>query len=150
MLSDAGSTPAASTTYLVLSTRLIDLPLPRLHNVSMTGVDSRGLEQPDRAVDRGRAQVHVPLRRAEVHVPGELLDRPRRGAAHRQVRTERVTQRMDADIAKIGQTSRSRNEQLNQVLGQWTAICGAEDSIPLQVAMPVKRCRQPKRQRWFR
>jgi hypothetical protein len=34
--------------------------------------------------------VHVPLRRGDVGVAGQLLNRPRRRAAHREMRTERV------------------------------------------------------------
>jgi len=49
------------------------------------------IEQPNRAVERGGTRVHVPLRRGQVLMPGQLLDRPRRRATHRQVRTERVT-----------------------------------------------------------
>ena len=46
------------------------------------------IEQPDRRLACRRRQVHVPLRRAQVLVPGELLDRLRRSAAHRQARAE--------------------------------------------------------------
>jgi hypothetical protein len=34
--------------------------------------------------------MHVPLRRAEIGMPAELLNGPRRCSAHREMRTERV------------------------------------------------------------
>ena len=40
--------------------------------------------------------MHVPLRHAQFAVPGELLDRLRRRATHREVRAERVTQQVNA------------------------------------------------------
>jgi hypothetical protein len=40
--------------------------------------------------------VHVALRRRQIRVSGQFLDGPRRGATHRQVRTERVSQDIDA------------------------------------------------------
>jgi len=55
------------------------------------------VEQRDcRLAGRGR-QVHVPERRREILVAGKLLDRLRRGSAHREMRTERVPQ----DVARI-------------------------------------------------
>jgi hypothetical protein len=44
------------------------------------------IQQPDRAFDRRGTQVHVPLRRDQILMPGELLNRPRRRAAHGQMR----------------------------------------------------------------
>jgi hypothetical protein len=43
------------------------------------------IQQPNRAFERRGTQVHVPLRRAEVLMAGELLNRSRRSAPHRQV-----------------------------------------------------------------
>jgi len=56
------------------------------------------IEESDRALDRRGTEVHVPLRRDEIHVPSELLNRTRRGPAHREVRTERVPQSMHAAV----------------------------------------------------
>jgi len=36
--------------------------------------------------------MHVPLRRHEILMAGQLLNRPRRRAAHREMRAERVTE----------------------------------------------------------
>jgi len=48
------------------------------------------LEETDRVVTGPRRQMHVPHRRREVRVTGQLLDRLRRGTPHREVRAERV------------------------------------------------------------
>ena len=59
------------------------------------------LEQPNRVDDSTRA-VHVPLCRREIAVCCELLNRRRRGAAHREVRTDFTTEQahLDADNAE--------------------------------------------------
>lgn len=72
-------------------------PSFRLQYVSKTsaeragfGVPGRLLEEPDRGVECGRTEVHVALRHRQILVPGELLNRARRCAPHRQMRAERV------------------------------------------------------------
>jgi hypothetical protein len=45
-----------------------------------------------------RSQVHVAERGLEVLVAGELLDRYRRRASHREVRAERVPQEVEASV----------------------------------------------------
>ena len=68
----------------------------RLQPVSKHG---RGLlQQADGALQRRRREVHVALRRAEVGVPRQLLDRPRRRPPHREVRAERVAQHVDPPV----------------------------------------------------
>jgi len=101
VLSDAGSTPAASKSLasLGLSSAPVDrqaaprfelanmLDSRRLHqfpsmNMGLRALRSRRLhyfstaaiQQPDRAVERGRTQVHVPLRRRQVLMPRQLLN----------------------------------------------------------------------------
>ena len=66
-------------------------PLPRCCHDRRDPWDSSSRIAPSM---RCRTQVHVALRRREVGVPGQLLNRPRRRAPHRQMRTERVTQPM--------------------------------------------------------
>jgi len=68
VLSDAGSTPAASTIYLVLRQRLADSTIYRLHNVSKPVRGFGLIEETDRTFDRCGTQMHVPLRGGEVHV----------------------------------------------------------------------------------
>ena len=64
------------------------LPISRSAVSKMSPNPCTGLpliEEPDRTLNRRGTEVHVPLRRGEIHVTGELLNRPRRRAAHRQV-----------------------------------------------------------------
>ena len=53
-------------------------------------------KQSNGGIERRWTQVDVGLRRAQVLVPGELLNRARRRAPHRQMRAERVTQDVHA------------------------------------------------------
>jgi hypothetical protein len=54
------------------------------------------LQQPNRCLESGRAEVHVALRRAKVTVTGEFLDGAGRRALHGEVRAEGVTQDVNA------------------------------------------------------
>jgi hypothetical protein len=56
---------------------------------------TRLLQEPNRHIERGRTQVHVPLRRVQVPVSGQFLNGPCWRAAHRQMRTERMPQNVD-------------------------------------------------------
>ena len=71
------------------------------------------LEQADRARDCGWAKVHVPLRRADFLMASELLDRPNRRTPHRQVRTERVPQYVNADLTEARTSGRPSHETLD-------------------------------------
>ena len=95
-LSDAGSTPAASTTYLVLRQCVAVFTIGRLQNISKRMYGSGLVEQPDRTFDRRGTQMHVPLRCREIHVPGQILNRARWRAPHGEMRTERVPQSVHA------------------------------------------------------
>src|SRR5260370_28614740 len=54
------------------------------------------IQEPDRPFDRDRTEMHVPLRRREIAVARELLDRSRRSATHRKMGTKRVPQTVGA------------------------------------------------------
>ena len=69
-----------------------------LHYLFTVRAVSVAIEESDCVFQRGRAQVHVHLRRRQVLVSGQFLDRFRRGAPHRQVRAEGVPQQMDAGV----------------------------------------------------
>ena len=97
VFSDAGSTPAASTTYLALASRVSSLAGVRCQPVALS-FDPREVEEPDRGLDSGRTQVHVPLRGRQVLMPGKLLNRARRRTLHCQVRTERVPQDVNPNL----------------------------------------------------
>ena len=76
--------------------------LPRRPSPAVSNFFCRRIEQLDRRLACRRRQVHVPLRRAQVLVPGELLDGLRRGAAHRGPRAERVAENVQlAESAAI-------------------------------------------------
>jgi hypothetical protein len=83
------STPAASTTYLVLRQGLAVCAVSRLQHVSKPVYGFGLVKQPNGAFDRRGTEMHIPLGRDEIHVSGELLNCPRRRPSHRQVRTER-------------------------------------------------------------
>src|SRR5688572_28528033 len=65
VLSDAGSTPAASTIKPVLLKRFSYFGRSRLHKVSKTSLTYRAIREPDRAVECRPTQVHIPLRRPD-------------------------------------------------------------------------------------
>ena len=89
-LSDAGSTPAASTSPS-LGNRCIQPRFPyRLQTISTP--EHRLVQQPNGVLDHRGTDVHVPLCRRQVLVPGQSLDGPRRRPTHRQVRAEGVAQ----------------------------------------------------------
>jgi hypothetical protein len=63
--------------------------------------------QPYGPFEGRRARVHVALRRRQVAVSGELLDRPHRRTAHRKTRAEGVTQDVHALLRQSGPLRRS-------------------------------------------
>jgi hypothetical protein len=67
------------------------------------------IQQSNRALYRGWTEVHVPLCRDDLLMTCEFLNRPSRGSAHGKMRTEGVPENMDALVAKIGSTGRSRD-----------------------------------------
>ena len=69
--------------------------MPRLPYVSPHEIRHRLIEELDRALDCRRAEVHVPLRRPEVGVASQFLNRCDWGSSHRQVRTEGVAKDVD-------------------------------------------------------
>ena len=85
----------------------------RLHDSST--VFRGAVQQPDRRVERRRAQVHIALRHRQVRVSGELLDRPRRRATHRQVRAERVTKDVHPVVLQPRLAGRSLGSRLHDL-----------------------------------
>ncbi len=51
--------------------------------MSKNSADRSAVEQPNRGVERRRSQVHVALRRAQIAMPREFLNRPARRARMR-------------------------------------------------------------------
>lgn len=65
------------------------------------------VQQPNRVLGRRGAQVHVALRRGEIRVSGQLLDRASRRSFHRQMRTEGMPEHVDACRVQPRDTLRS-------------------------------------------
>lgn len=80
----AGSNPVTHPIQPVWNQRVSFSGAHRLHDVSTDLYGIRGFEEPDRAVDRRRTEVHVPQGRAQTAVSSQLLNRPRRRPAHRE------------------------------------------------------------------
>jgi hypothetical protein len=93
-----------------------------VRDVSKTEDGPAVIEQPDCAFNSGWAEVHIALRRAELLMASEFLNRSHRRAPHRQMRTERVPQYMYADIAKIRSSGCPSHKTLYLPLGQRTAV----------------------------
>jgi hypothetical protein len=74
----AGSIPSRLTTQLLLSIHTSDREIRRLQSVSNATGDARWFEQTNRVDDRGRAQVHIPLRRVDTRCHStHKTERPR-------------------------------------------------------------------------
>jgi hypothetical protein len=82
--------PRRPANYLVLPQGVPGFGRSCCHHVATSRGDSRGIEQPNSAVDGRWTQVHVPLRRRQVLVPREVLNRPGGSSPHREMRTERM------------------------------------------------------------
>ena len=59
--------------------------LPRLPYIYPPAIRNRLIEEPNRALDCSRAEVHVTLRRREIGMTRQLLNSSSRCALHRQV-----------------------------------------------------------------
>jgi hypothetical protein len=64
-------------------------------------VDSRGIQETDGTFERRGTQVHVPLRRGEILVPSQFLNRSRWSSPHRQMRAERMPQPMHPALSEL-------------------------------------------------
>ena len=94
------------------------------------------LQQPNRRVECGRAQVHVALRRAQVLVSGQFLDGPRRRSTHRQVRAERVPQDVNP-WPYVRPSGGPPDHDLDDLLRERRSRSIAEHSRPAGVAPPA-------------
>src|SRR5205807_6349602 len=104
------------------------------------------LEQPDRALLRGGAEVHVPLRGGQADVPGELLDRLRRRPPDGQARAEGVPQ----DVKPAGDRQpcpalRTPDPARQGVTVRSALVVAVEHARALQMAMRLQRGREPRR-----
>ena len=112
-----GSTPAASTTF-PKEIEQIRLAFPAASTISPRPRQSGPVsKQPNGCIERRRTQVHVALRRRQVLMSGQLLNRPRWGSTHRQVRTERVPQDVNARL-NFRAAAASVARHLHHLLGE--------------------------------
>jgi len=111
----------------------------RLHDSSTRVL---AIEQADGGVERRRTQVHVPLRRPEILMAGEFLNRPSRSAAHREVRTERVPKDMQSR-PHVRSSRDASHHHLNHFLRERLALVIAEHPRPSQ--MPSRLQGSPRR-----
>jgi hypothetical protein len=72
--------------------------------------------------------MHVPLRRHQILMARELLNRPRRRAAHGEMRTERVAQSMDATLTDLRASCGPLDVMLHGVRRQSRSIRVAKDA----------------------
>ena len=106
------------------------IPIRRLQNVSTISVAAAGFQQPDRPLERRRAQVHVALRRDQILVAGQLLDRPCRRPPHRQMRAERMAQAMHPALGEPRPSRRPFHVVLHHIRGERRAVATlSEDEI---------------------
>jgi len=80
-------------------------------------------------------KVHIALRRAKIAVPCEFLNRPSRRAAHRQMRTERVSQHMHAPIRQVGPPSRPQPQPWHLALAQRSTVLLGQRALSSKVSV---------------
>ena len=101
----------------------------RLHSVSKTSIGRSLIEQSNRRIERRRTQVHVPLRRAEIAVASELLNRPTWSTPHCPMRIERVPQDMHASVGQVGASSCAEHQPLDDPLAESASVPLRQDSF---------------------
>ena len=66
---------------------------------------------------------------------GEFLDRPRRRAAHRQMRAERVPEDVQARTLHLRATRHPPHQSLHDLLGEAASIVVAQDTRTQEMAV---------------
>ena len=92
--------------------------------------------------------MHVPLRRREIHVPGQFLNCACRRPPHREVRTKRVSQPMHAALSELRTSDCPSHVVLDDLLRERRPIPLTEHPRATQMSV-VAQCRQPERQRYI-
>ena len=109
--------------------------------VSPHEIRHRLIEELHRALDCRRAEVHVPLRRPEVGVASQFLNRCDWGSSHRQVRTEGVAKDVDTLLCQTGSPCRPAHSVLNHLLRQGVPLIH-QHPRPAQVSRRTEGRRQ--------
>ena len=137
---------AASTTKLNFFNDLAVFSR-RLHYFSTVHDRSVSIEQPDRRIQGRGTQMHIALRRGQVLVPRQFLDGPGGSPLHRQVRAERMPQRMDAAPLEPRPPHRPGHRCLDALLRERLPLGIADDPLAAQVPSLAQGCLEPSRQR---
>jgi hypothetical protein len=139
----AGSRPVGHPRFLREKLGFLGAIRRRLQHLSQNGPTF--VEQRDGSRARRRRQVHVPKRLAEVRVSRQFLDGFDRSAAHRQVRTERATQDVQAAGGPKARAALRRSKPRSQlVAGRGGTVIGVEDQLLTQMPSPDARAFRPK------
>src|SRR4029453_18744332 len=112
---------------------------PHSHRLLYSSTSLRGsIQQADGCIERSRAQVHVSLRRPEILMTREFLNRTCGRPSHGQMRTERVPKNVNAglDVCPIGAPP---HHDLNHFLCQRLALTPAQYSWTPQMPGSVQR-----------
>jgi hypothetical protein len=96
------------------------------------------------------AGLHVPLRRRQILMTRQLLNRSRRCAAHRQMRTERVPQSMHTVLRNLRPPRRAFDVMLHDVRRHRRSIRLTQHAFRSQVPMLSKRCASTAPSREFK
>ena len=106
------------------------------------------IEEPDRAFDRRGTQVHVPLRRGQVRMTGQLLNRHRRSPPHGEVRAEGVPEDVNASVVLQPRPPLGgRHPHPNHLLRRRSALIRVQHARPLQVSQPLESVEESIRHR---
>ena len=98
--------------------------------------DRRGIEKPNRGIERGWGQVHVPLCRSQIGVSSQLLNCPRWRPTHRQMRTERVAKNVNPAMVQLRRLRRMVNVVSDDLFVQW---------LPLSIAKHERATKMSRR-----
>ena len=80
-------------------------------------------------------------------MPRQVLNRSRRHPSHRQVRTEGVTQNVNAVVLEFGAASGTLHQPLHQPLRQGLTVFSAKHLSRSEMPVVVKRGGQSNRER---
>ena len=104
------------------------------------------IEEPNGPLNGRRAEVYVPLGRRQILMPGKFLNRPRGGASHGEMRTERVPEHMDAVARDPRVSSHTPHPVLHRLASERAATLLVEHPWTAQVPMRSKGLRQSNRE----
>src|SRR5262245_10022345 len=99
----------------------------------------RRIQQPDRTLQGCWTEVHVALRRSQIHVTSQLLNGSSRSTTHREMRTECMSQDVNAAMFKLSAAGRMIDMVTDRLLVQGTAARIAEHERPSKMSRRLQR-----------